>query len=453
MSDDFRAMFEAPGSKQTPPRTRLKVGAAMEGIVVHVSGDSVFVDIGTPVEARVSKEELIDKSGQLKVALGDRIRGTITDADPDSPVLTTVLGRGGHLESAHLALAFESKIPVSGQISRVVKGGVEVDLSGTRAFCPASQVDVSRNAELEPLVGQKFDFLILEYRDNGRSIVVSRRSLIEGELKKNQSALVATLTIGSELPGVVTSTNKHGALIELEGALVAFAHISELAARRLDRAEDAVTIGDRVTARILSVEQTPRGPNVRVSLKDAKTTAAQVKEDPHEVLKGKVVRAIGAGVLVETTRGEGLIPLRELDLPPGADHRRAYPVGRDMDVVLVRRDGGGRISYSAKAVAGVQEGNNYREFSATHVAPLAQESVGTFGALLRQKFDLPEPKPVMPAPVAVVAAPPVLAPRPERVEPLPPVQARPAATAPQPRTETAEERAALEARGVVRRRH
>ncbi|MDX2054672.1 MAG: S1 RNA-binding domain-containing protein [Polyangiaceae bacterium] len=467
--DDFKALFEAPGAKQTKHRGHLKVGAAVEGTVVHFSGDSVFVDIGTPVEARIMKEELLDKSGQLKVSLGDRIAGTITNAEPDALLLTTVLGRGGHLESAQLKLAFESKIPISGQVSKVVKGGVEVDLSGTRAFCPASQLDVNRITDLDPFVGQKFEFLILEYRDNGRSIIVSRRSLLEVELKKNQSALLESLSVGSEVAGVVASTNKHGALIELSGSLVAFAHISELSSRRLERAEDAVTVGDKVTARILSVEQTPRGPNVRVSLKDDKTAAGPAaKEDPHEVLKGKVVRAIAGGILVETARGEGFVPLRELDLAPGADHRRSYAVGREMDVVMVRRDGGGRISYSARAVAGVQESNNYREFSATQTAaPAAVEGLGTFGALLRQKFDLPAPVPsAKPAPAAAQA--PATAPAPnatpaqptqaalnaprERSEALPPVQARPQVSNPQPRVESAEDRAELEARGIVRRR-
>jgi len=463
--DEFKALFEAPGAKQSPSRAQLKVGAPKEGIVVHISADSVFVDIGTPVEARVLKEEFLDKSGHVTVTLGDRVRGTITNADPDAPMLTTVLGRGGHLESSQLALAFESKIPISGQVSKVVKGGVEVDLSGTRAFCPASQLDVTRISALEPFVGQKFDFLIIEYRDNGRSIVVSRRSLLEVELKKNQSTLLASLSVGSEVSGVVSSTNKHGALIELEGSLVAFAHISELASRRIERAEDAVTVGDRVTARILSVEQTPRGPNVRVSLKDDKTPAgtSDVKEDAHEVLKGKVVRAIAGGILVETSRGEGFVPLRELELPPGADHRRTYAVGREMEVVMVRRDGGGRISYSARAVAGVEESNNYRAFSASQTTPVTKEALGTFGALLRQKFDLPEPSPepiVAPIPKQepVVQAPqierplPAIQPRPVANVPAAAADARPPVAKPQPRVESEADRAALEARGVVRRR-
>jgi len=224
-------------------------------------------------------------------------------------------------------------------------------------------------------------------------------------------------------------------------------------------------VGDRVTARILSVEQTPRGPNVRVSLKDDKTPAgtSDVKEDAHEVLKGKVVRAIAGGILVETSRGEGFVPLRELELPPGADHRRTYAVGREMEVVMVRRDGGGRISYSARAVAGVEESNNYRAFSASQTTPVTKEALGTFGALLRQKFDLPEPSPepiVAPIPKQepVVQAPqierplPAIQPRPVANVPAAAADARPPVAKSQPRVESEADRAALEARGVVRRR-
>lgn len=103
-----------------------------------------------------------------------------------------------------------------------------------------------------------------------------------------------------------------------------------------------------------------------------------------DVLKGTVTRAVQHGVFVQTSVGEGLIPLRELGLPPGADHRRACPPGKEFDVVVVSR-AGGKLTFSVTQVARVQERKNYREFAGA--APAATASgLGSLGDLLRDKL-------------------------------------------------------------------
>ncbi len=369
---------------------RLRAGETVDAPIIQITQDSIFVDVGTPSDGRIARSELADKDGNLRVKVGDRIRATVLDPRPDGPLLATSLGHGDKLDTSSLELARSSGTPVEGEVTKAVKAGVEVSLANVRAFCPASQLELGRVTDLESYVGQKLEFRVLEVREGGRSVIVSRRALLEDRRRELAASARERLVIGSDVEGVVASFSRHGAVLDLDG-VEGFVHISELAAGRVERAEDVVQLGERVRARVLSVEDSPKGLRIRLSLK-ALASAASSEGGPSpapaapkdEVLKGVVTRAAQRGVFVQTPVGEGLVPLRELALPPGADHRRAYPPGREMNVVVVSR-AGGKLTLSATQVARVEERQNYREFSGS-AAPAPSGSFGSLGDVLRTKL-------------------------------------------------------------------
>jgi small subunit ribosomal protein S1 len=238
---------------------------------------------------------------------------------------------------------------------------------------------------LNTYVGQKLEFKVIEVRDGGRSIVVSRRSLLEDRRREAALGARERLVIGSEVEGVVQAVGRHGAVVDLDG-IEGFIHLSELAPHRIERTEDAVRVGEQVRTRVLSVDDTPKGLRVRLSLKALAATAqpAAPAAPLEEVLVGTVTRATQHGVFVQTAHGEGLVPFREMGLPPGGDHRRVFPPGKELSVVVVNR-AGGRLTLSATQVARVEERKNYRDFAGTTSgAPAA--SLGSLGDLLRGKF-------------------------------------------------------------------
>lgn len=125
------------------------------------------------------------------------------------------------------------------------------------------------------------------------------------------------------------------------------------------------------------------GDTVRASVIEARTTgavlralqSAQGKEipKPDEVLEGKVTRVENYGVFVSTAKGDGLVPVRELGLAPGADLRKAFPIAKELTVVVMDVDDRGRIRFSAREVARVQEQKNFREFTEGSAGPEAGE--------------------------------------------------------------------------------
>lgn len=390
MTDDssFARLMESAGAGATARATRrLRAGEAIEANVIQISQDSVFVDVGTPSDGRIARAEFEDKDGTLRIKVGDRVRATVVDPRPDGPVLAVSFGHGSQIDVGALELLRTSGAPVEGEVTKVIKGGLEVALGPTRAFCPASQFDLSHVPDFNPYVGQKFDFKVIDVRDNGRSVVVSRRSLLEDRRREAMAGAKEKLVIGSDLECTVLQLGRHGAVVDIEG-IEGFIHLSELAPHRVERAEDVLRVGERVTARVLLVEESPKGLKVRLSLRAlqaAAAVAAPAGAGPvEEVLKGTVTRAAQHGVFVQTSLGEGLIPLRELGLAPGADHRRAWPPGKEVNVVVVNR-AGGKLTFSATQVARVEERKNYREF--TGAAPAQSASgLGSLGDLLRDKL-------------------------------------------------------------------
>ncbi len=157
-----------------------------------------------------------------------------------------------------------------------------------------------------------------------------------------------------------------------------------------------VAVGDKL--RVSVVE-----PRFDGSLLKALGQSAPPGETPRpdEVLTGKVTRIEKFGVFVSTPKGDGLIPLRELPLPPGSDHRKLFPVGKELTIVVLDANAQGKLRFSATRVARVEEEQNFRDFAATGAAPAAEPTAatpqaqkkppattgfGSLGDLMREKF-------------------------------------------------------------------
>src|SRR5580765_6734039 len=149
-----------------------KEGETVEGTIVAIGPEVAFVDVGGKGEAVVDIGELKDADGVVDVRVGDRIHATVVST-AGGLTLSRRLARG-HVTDQQLADAFHSGLPVEGKIEKVVKGGYEVRLARQRAFCPFSQIDVARTANPDVHVGRVYAFRIVEYKENGRNLIVSR---------------------------------------------------------------------------------------------------------------------------------------------------------------------------------------------------------------------------------------------------------------------------------------
>jgi small subunit ribosomal protein S1 len=402
--EDFAAMFEAQGA-QTSARLskRVRPGQLVEGPVVEIGADSVFLDIGAKSEGRIDRAQLLDKDGNLKVKVGDKLRATVASVSADGIQLVVAFGRAG-IDTQALELALQSGVPVEATVTKAVKAGLEVELGSVRAFCPASQVDLGFTQDLERFVGTKQFFKVIEIRDGGRSVIVSRKAVLKDERENQAKAVRERLVVGAELEGIVQTIQPYGAFIDL-GGIEGMVHISELGHGRVDKVGDVVKIGETVKVRVLAVE--PRGTSptdlkISLSMKSAEQPAETAAAET--VLQGKVAQVTNFGVFVDTEIGRGLVPTSELGLPPNADPKRAFPVGKDVEVVVLGRGGGeGKLRFSIQGVAAAEERTAFKTF-AKEAKKGAGKGLGSLGDLMKGlEARLPESKSSSPARAASTA--------------------------------------------------
>ena len=132
----------------------------------------------------------------------------------------------GAASQRQLEDAYRSGLPVEGKVEKAVKGGYEVRFAGQRGFCPFSQIDIIRT-EPPAHEGRVYSFRIIEYKEGGRNLVVSRRVLLEEEQRVNAAEVRRNIAVGAVITGRVTSVREFGAFVDLGGGVQGLLHVSE----------------------------------------------------------------------------------------------------------------------------------------------------------------------------------------------------------------------------------
>jgi small subunit ribosomal protein S1 len=376
--EDFAAMFEA--SLQAK---RIERGQTVEGTIVAIGPEVALVDVGSKSEATIDISELRDDDGDLEVAVGDRIQATVVSTT-GGLTLSRRLVRGA-ATARQLEDAFRAGLPVEGKVERAVKGGYEVRIARQRAFCPISQIDVVRNPDPTEHEGRVYQFRIIEYKEGGRNLVVSRRALLEEEQRASAAETRRSIVVGAVITGRVTSVREFGAFVDLGGGVQGLLHVSEMGWSRVSDTSQVVKPGDEITVKVLRVDDDKQKIGLGLKqLTDDPWSKVQATYDVGQVRTGRVTRVAQFGAFVELEPGvEGLIPLSETGVARDADVKRAFPVGAGVEVVILEVDATGRrIRLSIKAVLQVQEAEEMREYTERGDDP-APEGFGSLGAKLR----------------------------------------------------------------------
>src|SRR6267142_5129250 len=240
-TEDFAAMFEASIQAK-----RIEKGQTIEGTIVAIGPEVAFVDVGGKGEAAIALDELRDAEGHLEVKVGDRIQAVVVST-AGGLTLSRKLALGA-ATLRQLEDAFHSGLPVEGKVERAVKGGYEVRIARQRAVCPISQIDTIRS-DAASHEGRVYQFHIIEYKEGGRNLVVSRRALLEEEQRAQAADVRRSIVAGAVLTGRVTSVREFGAFVDLGGGVQGLLHVSEMGWSRVSDTSQVVKAGDEITVR------------------------------------------------------------------------------------------------------------------------------------------------------------------------------------------------------------
>lgn len=351
--EDFAAMFEASVKTR-----RFSRGQAIEGTVVAIGPDTSLVNVGGKGEAVIETADLKDHENDLEFAVGDRIQAIVIGTT--GGITLSRKGIRGAASLLQLENAYQAGLSVEGKIEREVKGGYEVRVAGQRGFCPFSQIDTVRATDPAQHIGQAYAFRIIEFKEGGKNLVVSRRALLEDEQKAGAAVLRQSLAVGDTVTGRVASVREFGAFVDLGAGVQGLLHVSEMGWSRVTDPGSVVKVGEEITVRVLRVDND--GERIALGLKQLLAdpwVAAASSYEVGQVKTGRITRIADFGAFVELEPGVEALAHFSTFAPTGRqeDWKRAVTVGLTAPFEIVAID----VDKKRIGVAMVQDGAEIRD--------------------------------------------------------------------------------------------
>ena len=283
--------------------------------------------------------------------------------------------------------AYKNQIPVEATVEKEIKGGFSVRINqNVSGFCPYSQMDVRRIDDVTAYVGKKFEFIVAEYSEKGRNIILSRRPLLEKIEQEKKAALKNSLQKGMTVGGAVTSVQKFGAFVDL-GGIQGLLPVSEMGWGRVEDPKVLYSPGDKVEVVIINLDW----ENNRITL-SAKASLPNpwdgfVRKYPEgSLLKGKVSNLTNFGAFVSLEDGvEGLLHISKLARGKKIKHAGdVIKTGEEIEVKIEKIDRENKkisldLAGSDKDTSSPGDENDFRNYISK-----SPKAMGTLGDVLKK---------------------------------------------------------------------
>jgi small subunit ribosomal protein S1 len=289
----------------------LEEGDLVEGKVVQIAGDTVFIDVGYKSEGKLNVSEF----GDIPPKPGDVVKVILIRKETHSgDIIISKKKADEKLFWKSIANAFKEHQPVEGTITKEIKGGFEVDIGhGLSGFLPLSKADVQRVEKSEQLVGMRCRFYLERlYSDKKINIILNRRKLMEEEIERKRESFFQNTQIGDSVRGVVKSFTSFGAFIDL-GGFDGLLHINDMSWGHVTRPKDFVRKGQEIELKVIRLD--PEEKRINLSLKHFTPDPWNSFEEKYhvgDIVKGKVTKLTDYGAFIELEEGiEGLAHISE----------------------------------------------------------------------------------------------------------------------------------------------
>ena len=287
-----------------------KPGEIVKGRIIEVRAKEALVDIGYKSEGSINGNEFDDIK---TVKVGDEIDVLIEKLEDKDGMVVLSKEKAEFKKNWDRILTIAGEgTTVTGKVKSAVKGGLIVNI-GVEAFLPSSQIDIIPPKNLQPFIGNTYEFKVVKINTDRQNVVLSRRELIEAERTQRRAALLTDMTPGDIRKGVVKNITDFGAFIDLNG-LDGLLHITDMSWGRIGHPSEILKVGQELDVVVLDVNREKE--RVSLGLKQKLANPWEQIESKFTVgqkVKGKVVNLVPYGAFVELEPGvEGLVHVTEL---------------------------------------------------------------------------------------------------------------------------------------------
>ncbi len=232
----------------------IEQGQKIEAVIISKGQDLFYLDLGGRFEGEIPIEEFIDPESifvgdKVEVFVKGRKRSFYTcSANPVNLSSGQTLDKNNELDSA-----FENGDTVTGKVTGVNKGGLEILVSGRNGFCPFSQLEKGQSEDPDKMVNKVLQFKIIEYNEESDKLVLGRRDIIREEKYRKKIDLIQSLDKKAVYKGVVTNIKNYGVFVDI-GGVEGLLHVSEISNEKVADASDVFKPGEEVDVTIKDVD-------------------------------------------------------------------------------------------------------------------------------------------------------------------------------------------------------
>ncbi len=310
----------------------------IDGVVTNINDREVVVNIGYKSDGIIARNEFRYNS-DLKV--GDTVEVYIESQEDKKGQLVLSHKKARQARSwDRVNAALDNNEIVKGFVKCRTKGGMIVDVFGTEAFLPGSQIDVKPIRDYDTFVGKTMEFKIVKINQEFRNVVVSHKALIEAELEQQKKEIISKLEKGQILEGTVKNITSYGVFIDL-GGVDGLIHITDLSWGRVSDPHEIVKLDEKLNVVILDFDDEKK--RIALGLKQLTPhpwDALDANLKIGDKVKGKVVVMADYGAFIEIAPGvEGLIHVSEMSWSAHLHSAQDFmKVGDEVEAVILTLD-------------------------------------------------------------------------------------------------------------------
>jgi small subunit ribosomal protein S1 len=302
------------------------IGEDIQGKVLDIGTNAMYIDLGPIGTGVVLGEELHDGFGTIKtLKKGDEVTATVITTNTADGYIELSLRQASEDKVWDDLFAKQaSEEPVDVKIIDANKGGLLISINGISGFLPVSQLAYDHYprvdggdktkilGRLKEYAGETFRVAIINVNREENKLIVSEKAARKSE----ELNLVNSYQKGDIIDGEVTGVVDFGVFVKfgkngqkLEGLV----HISELSWQLVENPRDLYKEGDKVKAQVIEIVNGKVSLSIKTLTEDPWNKIAE-KFSVDQVVEGQVARMNHFGVFVQLdSEVRGLVHNSEIE--------------------------------------------------------------------------------------------------------------------------------------------